>query len=435
MDSAVLDQLGRSGVSRRGFLAGLGALGGAALLGGCATSASSGPVSQTAGAVTIQSNLSSPQAKVAIEALAKAFAAQGRDTATVNTIASETFRTQLPSYLTANNPPDAYTWYPGSLLSGYARKGLLLDVSEVWQGMTNYGSAFRSLSGDGAGHQIFVPTDYYWWGFFYRKSNFAKWGVTEPKTWSDFLALCETLRGKGIAPIGLGAGGDTPWVASAWFDYLNIRINGAAYHRQLLAGQSRFDDPRVVKVFEQWKTVLPYFDPQGTALAFQDATTSLLQNRTGMMLIGTFFADAAPKDALGDLDFFQFPVLDPSVPLAEEGPTDGYFASSRTPHRAQVMDWLKYVASAPAQELYIRNSSGTVLPTNPDAKDSGTPLVAKGRAMLAQAKELTQFFNRDSSDALQPTADTALVNFIQKPNELSSILSNWETAARQVWSS
>ena len=200
MDSAVLDHLGRSGVSRRGFLAGLGALGGAALLGGCATSASSGPVSQTAGAVTIQSNLSSPQAKVAIEALAKAFAAQGKDTATVNTIASETFRTQLPSYLTANNPPDVYTWYPGSLLSGYARKGLLLDVSEVWQGMSNYSSAFRSLSGDGAGHQIFVPTDYYWWGFFYRKSNFAKWGLTEPKTWSDFLALCEALRGKGVAP-------------------------------------------------------------------------------------------------------------------------------------------------------------------------------------------------------------------------------------------
>ena len=61
-------------------------------------------------------------------------------------------------------------------------------------------------------------------GPFYCKSNFAKWGVQPPKTWAEFMTLCQTLKGKGI-PIGIGLG-DTPWVASAWFDYLNIRING-----------------------------------------------------------------------------------------------------------------------------------------------------------------------------------------------------------------
>lgn len=161
----------------------------------------------------------------------------------------------------------------------------------------------------------------------------------------------------------------------------------------------------------------------------------LLQGRTGMILTGTFFADAAPKDALDDLDFFQFPILDPAVPVAEEGPTDGFFASARTPHVAEVKEWFSYAATAEAQELYIKNSSGTVLPTNPDAKDNGTPLVRKGRKLLTDAKEITQFFNRDSSDALQPTADAALIRFIQKPNELDSILSDWQTAAQKVWQS
>jgi multiple sugar transport system substrate-binding protein len=435
MNEAGLTRWGAADLSRRHFLKGVSLLGAGAVLSGCATSATSGPVQQAAGAVTVQSNLSSAQARVAIEALAKAFGARGGATATVNTVASETFRTQLPSYLTSANPPDTYTWYPGSILTSYAQKGLLLDVGEVWQTMGDYSDSFRTLSGDGAGHQVFVPTSYYWWGFFYRKSNFAKWGVTAPSNWSEFTALCETLKGKGIAPIGLGAGGNTPWIASGWFDYLNIRINGARFHRDLLAGKGRFDDPKVVKVFEQWKTVLPYFDPQGTAIPFQDATTSLLQGRTGMSLTGTFFADAAPKDMLDDLDFFQFPILDTAVPVAEEGPTDGFFASSRTAHLAETKEWLKYVATAEAQELYIKNSSGTVLPAHPAAKDTGTPLVVKGRKMLQDAKELTQFFNRDSSDALQPTADAALIRFLQKPNELTSILSEWQTAAQKVWSS
>jgi multiple sugar transport system substrate-binding protein len=86
--------------------------------------------------------------------------------------------------------------------------------------------------------------------------------------------------------------GDTPWVASAWFDYLDIRINGAQFHRDLLAGKHSFTDPRVREIFTRWRTALPYFDRQSTAIPFQDATTSLLQGRTAMMLIGTFFADA-----------------------------------------------------------------------------------------------------------------------------------------------
>lgn len=257
--------------------------------------------------------------------------------------------------------------------------------------------------------------------------------MSEPKTWDDFLDLCDKLKSKGVAPIGLGAGGNTAWVASAWFDYLDIRINGAQYHRELLAGRHRFDDPEVRKVFDRWQELLPYFDPNGTAIPFQDATTALLNGRTGMMLIGTFFADAAPKGALDDIDFFRFPVIDPKVPLAEEAPTDGYFASARTGRREQVADLLSYLATAEAQEIYIKGSSGTTLPCHPDAKDAGTALVKKGRKHVAEAAEITQFFNRDSSDALQPTADTALTKFMAKPKSVGGILTDWQREAQKIW--
>lgn len=413
-------------------LAGLGALGAGSLLSACASSASGPAKGGSSGAVTLQSNLSSPQAKTAIEKLIETFNKQGKGTATVNTIASETFRTQLPTYLTSANPPDVYTWYAGSVANDYASKGLLLDVSDVWQGLGEYPQSLRTLSTDATGKQVFVPMTNYWWGFFYRKSNFAKWGVQEPKTWADFLALCETLKGKGIPPIGIGLG-DTPWVASAWFDYLNIRINGAPFHRDLLAGRQRFDDPKVKAVFTRWREVLPYFDPKGKAYPFQEATTALLAGKTGMFLIGTFFADAAPKDALGDLDFFRFPIIDPAVPVAEEAPTDGFFASAKTRNPDGTKALLTYFTTAEAQEEYVRSSSGIVLPVHPKAKAADSPLVSKGKAMLASAAELTQFFNRDSSDALQPTADTALTKFMDKPDQIDAILREWQAGAEKVF--
>jgi multiple sugar transport system substrate-binding protein len=422
--------------SRRRFLGGLGAAGTAALLSGCVTSTSSGK-SSSKGNVTLQSNLSAPQAKTAMEDIVAAYAKKGSGKASLNTVAAETFRTQLPTYLTSANPPDVLTWYPGSVADAYAKKNLLLDLDEVWDSspdLKRYSKAQNKLCTSSAGKKVFVPATYYWWGMFYRKSNFAKWGIRElPKSWDDFLDLCDKLKSKGVAPIGLGAGGNTPWVASAWFDYLDIRINGAQYHRELLAGKHRFDDPEVRKVFDRWQEVHRYFDPNGTALAFQDATTALLSGKTGMMLIGTFFADSAPKSALDDIDFFRFPVIDAKVPLAEEAPVDGYFASARTGRREQVYDLMRYLATVEAQETYIKGSSGTVLPCNPDAKDAGTALVKKGRAHVESAAEITQFFNRDSSDALQPTADTALTKFLAKPKSIGSILTDWQRDAEKIW--
>ncbi|GAB3810039.1 ABC transporter substrate-binding protein [Kribbella italica] len=419
---------------RRTFLKGLGVLGAAALVPGCATSTSSSGSGGGAatGELALQSNLSAEQAKAAMEKLVEAYNKTGGGTVKLNTVASEIFRTQLPTYLTSANPPDLYTWYAGSVANSYAEKDLLLDVTSVWDTMGNYPKSMQTLSTSAAGQKIFVPTSYYWWGMFYRKSNFAKWGVTPPKTWAEFLAVCQKIQAQGIPPIGIGLG-DTPWVASAWFDYLNIRINGAPFHRDLLAGKGDFTDPKVKAVFTRWREVLPYFDPKGKSFPFQEATSALLGGKTGMFLIGTFFADSAPKDALDDIDFFQFPIIDPNVPVAEEAPTDGYFASKKAKDPEAVKKFLTYLATPAAQELYVQNSSGTAIPANPDGKAADTPLVAKGKAMVNSAAELTQFFNRDSSDALQPTADAALTKFLDKPDQIDQILKDWQAAATKVF--
>jgi len=420
-------------VSRRGLLAGARAIGAAAALSGCATATTAGGSTQQGGAVTLQSDLSSPLAEKAMQSLVAAYSKQSKYSVKLNTVAATTYQPLLPTYLTSANPPDIYTWYAGNDADHYASRGLLLDVSDTWKTMGNYQSALKTLSTDAAGKQIFVPTDYYWWGVFYRKSQFAKWGLSEPKTWSDFLNVCATIKAKGATPIGLGAGTGTAWVAAAWFDYLNIRLNGADFHRALLQGQQSFTDSKVVDVFNTWKQALPYFDPNGTAVSWQEASNQLIQGQCGMLLTGTFFADAVPSGSLDDLDFFKFPVIDPSVPDAEEAPTDGLFASSKTHNAAAVLDFMTWMATPAAQNLWTQTSSGTVIPANPQATAPSTALVQKGKAMLADAAQLTQFFNRDSTDALQNTANTALIDFIQNPGRLSSILTTWQSQAEQVW--
>ena len=157
------------------------------------------------------------------------------------------------------------TWYAGSVARDYASKGLLLDLSDMWTGSgacANFSDALKQLSSDESGKQIFVPTNYYWWGVFYRKSAFDKWGVKIPTTWDQFLGVCDDLKRKNVHALSIGTG-STPWVASGWFDYLDLRVNGAKFHRELLAGQHSFDSPEVHAVMDRYAELLPYFDPKG----------------------------------------------------------------------------------------------------------------------------------------------------------------------------
>lgn len=434
------DQTGVPALSRRNLLLGGTAVGSSLLLGGCIGSSSSPTTAPSAGndtsaPLTLQSSLSDPGPKKSLAAVVNGYTKQK---VTLNTVATEQFRAQLSTYLTSDNPPDVITWYAGAVARDYASKNLLLDVSDLWTGKgacANFSPALKALSSDASGKQIFVPTSYYWWSIFYRKSAFAEWGVQVPTKWDDFMGVLDALKTKKIYPLTCGTG-STAWMASGWFDYLDLRVNGAQFHRELLAGKHSFDSAEVRKVMSYYASLIPYFDPKGRSYDSQQAAAPLTQKKAAMYLIGAFVTTYVPSNVQNDLDFFSVPTIDPSIPSAEEAPTDGFFASARTKNSSGTKELLSFLASPKEQQAYIEGAGSSNLPTSPDVDTSAFPaLVKKGIKLLSETKEITQFFNRDSSDALQTTADAALTKFLDHPDQVNSILKSWQSAAKQVWGS
>jgi multiple sugar transport system substrate-binding protein len=426
------------GLSRRRFLLGAASLGSVPLLASCVGSGGGETgAGQASATITLQSSVQDTGPKAALEKIIAAYGGAGSPV-TMNSVAREQFRAQLSTYLSSATPPDVLTWYAGSVANSYAAEGLLLDVSSMWTGdgaCAGFSDALRSLSTSADGQAIFVPTSYYWWSVFYKKSAFASWGIEPPTTWDGFIALCDDLKGRGIHPLTNGIG-TTPWMASGWFDYLNLRINGADYHRALLAGERSFTDPEVVAVMEQYARLIPYFHPNQTSWDEQQAVTPMVNNEAAMYLVGAFVTQHFPDDQRDDLDFFSVPTIDPSVPSAEEAPTDGYFAAARTDNPDGAKAVLSYLASPEVQQRYISESGTSNLPTSPEVDTSQfAPIVRKGIELLNSTSEITQFFNRDSSDALQTTADAALTRFIADPTDIPAQLRDWQTAAEQVLAS
>ena len=375
----------------------------------------------TSTALTLQSSLSDPKPKAALEAVMKDFT--GPKT-TLNTVAIEQFRAQLPTYLSSGNPPDVITWYAGSVARDYASKGLLLDVSDMWTGdgaCAKFSPALKSLSSArrrqadlrpdqlllverllpqvvvrGVGRHRARPPGTSSWRCTTRSraraSTRSPWGPGPRPGWPRAGSTTSTCGSTG-----------RPTTASCW------------------PGSHSFDSAEVRKVMDTYATLLPYFDPKGKSYCWQEAVTPMVQKKAGMYLIGAFITQSVPGDAQVDRSTSSRcrPSTRPS-PVAEEAPTDGYFASAG--HQERRPAPRNCCPTWPARRSSRSTSIGSGssnLPTSPEVDTSKfSPLVQKGIKLLQETKDITQFFNRDSSDALQTTADAALNKFLDEPKNV-----------------
>ena len=203
----------------------------------------------------------------------------------------EAYKIQLPNWL-SSQAPDVVTWHNGERMAYYASRGLFEDLSADWA-KNNWNETYASSKEASSykGKQYAMPTVYYSWGMFYRKDLFQKAGITaEPKTWAELLDASKKLKAAGISPFAV-AGRDA-WTLAGWFDYLDLRINGYAFHQQLMNGEIAYTDPRVKKVYTTWKSLLDskYFIDNPLSYDLDAAQPFLFQGKAAMMLMGTFIA-------------------------------------------------------------------------------------------------------------------------------------------------
>ena len=316
-----LQSLRDSSLSRRNFVIGSGAaaVGGATLLAACGDDDEAAPAATTTaapattaaptttaaaetgvGTTTLGSNYSDEKPR---NALAAAVAATGVDTI-INTIDHNTYQENFNTYI--QQPDDVVAWFAGYRMRAFASKGVVGDISDVWDSLPGMSDGFRSAASGLDGKQYFVPLYFYPWAVHYRKSVFADNGYSIPTTWDEFKGLCDTMAADGITP--LCAANDGRWPQMGMFDMLNMRINGYDFHVSLMGGRENWEDARVQNIFSTWEEILPYYQPDPNGRTWQDAANALGDKSAGMYLIGTFltsnFDGDTQADIIDDIDFF-----------------------------------------------------------------------------------------------------------------------------------
>jgi len=352
-----------------------------------------------------------------------------------STVAHEDFKQAIRAYLTASTPPDVMTWFAGNRARFFIDKDLIMDISDVWEREgwnETYPAGFRAMSSVG-GKQYFVPASWYWWAVYYRADIFDQYGLEPPETWADFLQVCETLKENGVAPIAIGT--KYRWTSAAWFDYLNMRVNGPEFHIDLMLGKESYDDPRVLTVFsDYWAPLIEngYFIEDPAAYSWSEALQFLINGEAAMYLMGDFLRDSYPDEEEANLDFFRFPIIDPAVPVGEDAPTDGYFIAANAQHVEEAKQFIAFLGGVEAQQYFADNLGR--LPTNMEVDTGGfTDMQKKGLALIQSADFVAQFYDRDTTPEMADVGMNGFMEFWDNPGDIADILARLEATRQEVF--
>ncbi|MEW5989985.1 MAG: ABC transporter substrate-binding protein [Chloroflexota bacterium] len=349
------------------------------------------------GDVTIGSNYSDQVPKDAFQAMMDYCATEANVSPKINTVEHGAFQDSLNSYL-QGTPDDVFTWFAGFRMRFFAAQGLATPISDVWDEVgSNYSDAFKQASTGDDGEQYFIPMYNYPWVVIYRKSLFADNGYTIPTTWDEFKTLAADIQADGIVPLAFAD--KDGWPAMGTFDILNMRQNGYQFHVDLMAGKEKWTDSRVKDVFDLWKELLPFTQPNALGRTWQEGAQAMINKEAAMYFLGTFAGEQASDPAIhDDLDFFPFPVLgnEWDSELAIDAPIDGLMLSKAPANVEGAKALLACVATGPAQLEFLASSPNNVAAAKDADTSNYSPFQKKMAEIIGNSKAIAQFLDRDT---------------------------------------
>ena len=328
--------------------------------------------------------------------------------------------------------PDLLFGEIGYDLTQVSRQDSLARLNDLWTQADLFETFPTSLQALSLldGNQYYLPMVTSWVAIYYNISLFEQYDLTPPQTWDELLQVCDTLQLQGIRPLALGP---PDWTGMYWFDYLNLRLNGIEFHRQLLQGQVPFDDARVQRVFDAWRGLLERrcFGDYTRPLGIMDSRLAIVhgeegvisQGQAAMTLVASWEMHAFSEKFQTEIDFFRFPILDPAVPIAEVVYAYGYAMPRGAEDRNEALEFLAVMSSAEAQTMLAQGLGPTATPARLDvdlAVLHASQL--KGLTLLREADEAIIAHVLAVPPAVMGQFEDALDLFVSQPDNINQVL-------------
>jgi alpha-glucoside transport system substrate-binding protein len=358
------------------------------------------------------------------------------------------FESAIATEAQQNNAPDLAIIAQPGIVVDLAQHGLLQPLpsqvtSNVAKNFPSSWSQYTTTGGKNYAAPLLASVNGW---VFYSPAQFAKWGVSVPKTWAELMTLTQTIQSKtGLAPWcdGFSEGAESGKAGVSWIDDLVLRQDGAKVYDDWVNHQIPFTDKRIQKAFDDVSSVL--LNPNyanggiGEVSSINTATTARVASalESGKCAMthqpSTFVnqltdAAGAPASVEPNGDYWAFPL--PSVRAGSTPLTgSGYFVSSFSTN-ADVVRVQQFLSST-AWALSRVKLGGAISPdVNVPPSADASPL-EQASTRLLQDKHTV--FRLDAADLMpgivgSGTFLTGMVAWIKgtsTKNVLSEINESW----------
>jgi raffinose/stachyose/melibiose transport system substrate-binding protein len=303
-------------------------------------------------------------------------------------------QTSVRTQLGAGNAPDIHVVYPGDgsamSMGQIAKAGLLADLSDqAWTKKipANFKPAYQQNGKTfiySAGSSVI--------GAIYNKKVFAEAEVEPPKTWSEFLEVCDKIKKKGKIPIALGA--QTQWVTQLITYALvpsTVYAKNPQFDSQMQAGSASFAQSGWVQALEMYLDLQKrgFFNDNPNGTTFEQATSMVATGKAAMAIQVSAVLPDFRKAATNADDLSMFPV--PGAQTAADvwipaGVVVGLGVSARGKNKDAAMAFIEYLgeqkninawAESVACVPFVRDASSKIDPV----LDQFLPLMDGGKAV------------------------------------------------------
>ncbi|ARM71714.1 TPA_asm: ABC transporter substrate-binding protein [Listeria monocytogenes] len=194
------------------------------------------------------------------------------------------YETAIQQSLDSDKAPGMFTWWSGDKLKKLVDNDLVVDLTKEWKDYYEKEGVNPGLADAFTinGKVYAAPFSVLYSGVLYNKHLFDKYNLKEPKTWDDFMQVCDTLVANKVEPIGLK---NDPWASFLWFQTLIASYDSDLYEG-LTTGKIKYTDPEMKKVMKIWQEMIKkgYFgdpvDPASQAKMFSTDKSAMIYEPT-----------------------------------------------------------------------------------------------------------------------------------------------------------
>lgn len=202
-------------------------------------------------------------------------------------------------------------------------------------------------------------------GVFYNKQIFAKYHLSPPTTYAQFITLCQTLKSHGVQPLFTATGGVGPiYLQFMYYEMMaDLWYPSAPNGNLALAlekGTEKWTNPNFVQGMSEEKTIASYLEPNYTGVPWQSmAGGDFAAGKYAMELDGSWDL-ASLHEANPNLQLGYFPLPYSSTAADNQAFSQNdltFYVLNASPNKTAAMKWLSFFSSPSVYAQYV-NTTG-----------------------------------------------------------------------------